>query len=200
MKTTTPRNELNEPKKPSPGSWCRRGIAAVLLAAGVSLLGAAAIWAHPDHDQHGASGDHLPPSSANVALVGKVQLTGVLGGIADVTARGNYAYLAAYSAECAGHPGAQGTGVHVVDISNPSLPVKVGFLPAEPNTFVGEGVHLIDFSGRVILLHNLERCAAAPTVGGFAVWDVTNPTAPTKLGQFGDPSPAVPQFTYHSTH
>ena len=201
MKTTTPRNELNEPKKPSPGSWCRRGIAAVLLVAGVSLLGAAAIWAHPDKDQHGADDGHLPPSRANVALVGKVQLTGVPRGLADVAAHGNYAYLAASAAECAGRPGAQGTGVHVVDISNPSSPAKVGFLPAETNTYVGEGVHLIEFAGRVILLHSNERCnPSMSTLGGFSMWDVTDPRAPTKLGQFGDTTPAVPNLTYHTTH
>ena len=50
-----------------------------------------------------------------MTLVGKLKLTNVAGGIADVAAFGNYAYLNAFGPECAGQPGAQGTGVHVVD-------------------------------------------------------------------------------------
>jgi hypothetical protein len=152
-------------------------------------------------DQHGPTTGHLPPSSANVELVGKVTLTGVKGGIADVGAFGNYAYLAAFSPECAGRPGAQGTGVHVVDVSNPATPTKVGFIAAEPNSHVGEGVHVMDFGGRQILLHNNETCdSGLPVVSGFAVWDVTTPIAPVKVGQFGDTTPAIANQTFHTTH
>lgn len=158
---------------------------------------------HPEDDdhQHGAPGGHLPASSHNVQFVGKVQLTNVVGGIADVAAFGRYAYLNAFSPDCAGRPGAQGTGVHVVDVSNPQSPVKVNFLPAETNSYVGEGVHVIDFGGRHILLHNNETCNTALSVtSGFAVWDVTNPLSAWKIGQFGDPAPAVAGQTYHTTH
>jgi hypothetical protein len=152
-------------------------------------------------DQHGSSDGHLPASSKNVELVGKVQLTSVARGIADVAAFGDYAYLNAFSPECAGRPGAQGTGVHVVDISDPATPRKVGFLPAEANSYVGEGVHVMEFDGRHILVHNNETCdSSRPVVSGFAVWDVTNPRAAVKLGQFGDVTPAVANQTYHTTH
>jgi len=154
------------------------------------------------NDQHGDPGGHLPASSKNVDLVGKLDtLTNVKGGIADVAAFGDYAYLNAFSPECAGRPGAQGTGVHVVDISVPSQPRKVAFLPAEANSYVGEGVHVMAFGDRHILVHNNETCNASTAVtSGFAVWDVTNPLAATKLGQFGDPTPALPLQTYHTTH
>ena len=49
--------------------------------------------------QHGPTTGHLPASSENVELVGKVELTSLAGGIADVAALGNYAYLNAWSPE-----------------------------------------------------------------------------------------------------
>jgi hypothetical protein len=153
-----------------------------------------------DDHQHGHADGHLPASSRNVDLVGKVELTHVHGGIADVGAFGDYAYLNAFSPECLSR-GGSGTGVHVVDISDPANPRKVGFLPAEANSYVGEGVHVIDFNGRHILLHNNETCdSTKPVVSGFSVWDVTDPTAATKLGQFGDTLPPVSNQTYHTTH
>ncbi|MGH2710216.1 MAG: hypothetical protein ACRDH9_03305 [Actinomycetota bacterium] len=142
-----------------------------------------------DKDQHGGPGDHLPPTSHNVDLVGKVELTDIEGGIADVGYYKGYAYLNAFSPECLGNGGG-GTGVHVVDVSNPASPTEVGFLPAEENSYVGEGIHVITFQGRDILVHNNETCnSAEPVRSGVAIWDVTNPLTPVKLGQFGDPDP-----------
>lgn len=125
---------------------------------------------HGDKQHDGIHG-HLPASRKDVELVGRVDLTSVANGISDVAAFGRYAYLNAFSPECAGRPGAQGTGVHVVDIADPSNPTKVTFLPAEPNSYVGEGVHVIDFRGRQYLLHNNETCDAdQPVVSGFSLW------------------------------
>src|SRR5215211_5412561 len=70
--------------------------------------------------EHPGGPGHLPPGSRNMDLVSKLKLTNVDGGIADVAAFKNYAYLNAFSPECAGRPGAAGTGVHIVDISDPS--------------------------------------------------------------------------------
>jgi hypothetical protein len=138
-----------------------------------------------------------------VALVGKVNLTSVDGGIADVAAFGRYAYLNAFHPECAGrNAGSQGTGVHVVDIADPSSPRKVAFLAAEPNSYPGEGAHVIAFEGRRYLLHNNETCNSSQhAVSGFSLWDVTSPTSARKIGQYGDTLPATltPQ-TYHTTH
>jgi hypothetical protein len=194
----------------------RARVATVVAAAGLAgALAAVPAVAHmPDHTpadpvdgpvegehQHGEEGGHLPPSSKNVDLIGMVKLTDVPGGIADVAAFGNYAYLNTFHPECTGRPGAQGTGVHVVDISDPSNPTKVGFLPAEANSYLGEGVHVISYMGRSILVHNNETCDSSQSVtSGFAVWDVTNPAEPVKLGQFGDTTPAVTNQTFHTTH
>jgi len=149
-----------------------------------------------DEHQHGGTGGHLPASSENVELVGKIDtLTNVAGGISDVGTFGNYAYLGAFNPECTGRPGAQGTGVHIVDISDPSSPTKVGFIPAHANSYVGEGVQVFHvetsfFTGE-ILVHNNEPCTASqPHEGGVSLWNVTNPLAPVKLaGGVGDNTP-----------
>lgn len=164
---------------------------------------------HQSHDdQHGVPGGHLAASSLNVELVGKVELTDVAGGISDVGTFGTYAYLGAFNPECAGRPGAQGTGVHVVDFSNPANPTKVAFIPAHANSYVGEGVHVIHmetaaFSGDV-LVHNNEPCnPAAPFEGGISIWNVTNPASPVQLaGGVGDSTPAIaPNINgVHSVH
>jgi hypothetical protein len=138
-------------------------------------------------------------------LVGTLGLTGVEGGIADVAAFGNYAYLNAFSPECVSNDGA-GTGVHIVNIADPTTPAKVGFIPSHPNSYQGEGVHIVhastpSFTGD-ILIHNNETCDAnefAPS--GASLWDVTDPTNPQPLSlNFGDPDPAVAGQTYHTTH
>jgi PA domain-containing protein len=184
--------------------WTSAGAAAVpLTASGWDPVdGPAPVEAEP----HPGGPGHLPPGSRNMALVGKVQLTNVDGGIADVAAFGNYAYLNAFSPECAGRPGAQGTGVHVVNISNPAAPAKVAFIPAHANSYVGEGIHVVrantpSFSGD-ILIHNNETCnATAFAPSGASLWNVTNPNSPTPLSlNFGDTDPAVDLQTYHTTH
>jgi hypothetical protein len=161
----------------------------------------------PVDEPHPGGEGHLPPGSQNMELVGKVQLTAVEGGIADVAAFGNYAYLNAFSPECAGRPGAQGTGVHIVDISDPTDPTKVGFIEAHANSYVGEGIHVVradtpSFTGD-LLIHNNETCnATAFTPSGASLWDVTDPLNPVvKSLNFGDTTPDVGALqTYHTTH
>ena len=189
----------------------------LVLVLATALLGSLPVAAHPEHgddggsvdgpaedpkDQHGTDDGHLPASRKNVVRIGKIDLTRVDGGIADVAAFGRYAYLAAFHPECASrNPQSQGTGVHVVDIADPSNPTKVNFLPAEPNSYVGEGVHVIAFEGRRYLLHNNETCDGnVHATSGFALWDVTSPASATKIGQYGDTTPPVARQTFHTTH
>ncbi|HEV2907460.1 MAG TPA: hypothetical protein VGZ50_09130, partial [Actinomycetota bacterium] len=151
----------------------------------------------PD-DQHGTLEGHLPPSSANVNLVSKLQLTELESGIADVGYFKGYAYLNAWAPNCPG-----GGGVHVVDVRDPRNPVKVGFLPAETNAYPGEGIHVMEvntpfFQGDLLLTNN-ENCDVPVTLG-ISIWDVTDPLNPVKIGQFGDTTPAVAGQTYHSYH
>ena len=159
----------------------------------------------PMAEPHPGGPGHLPAGSRNMVKVGGIELTNVDGGIADVAAFGNYAYLNAFSPECVSN-GGSGTGVHVVNISNPASPTKVGFIAAHPNSYVGEGIHVVRantpfFSGD-ILIHNNETCnATAFAPSGASLWNVTNPTNPQPLAlNFGDSSPAVAGQTFHTTH
>ena len=153
--------------------------------------------------QHGGDEGHLPAGNENVNLVGKLDVNPPEGGIADVAVKGNYAYLNAWEPYC---PRA---GVHVVDISNPSAPSKVGFIRAHKNSYPGEGAQVIRvttqyFKGDV-LFHNNEACdSTKPFEGGASLWNVTDPTAPLPLSRgVGDqdridprvqhPSPAASQ-------
>jgi hypothetical protein len=152
--------------------------------------------------QHGTLEGHLPPDVHNVELIGKLRLTDKVDGIADVGYFKGFAYLSAWGPNCPG-----GGGVHVVDVRDPANPKKVGFLPAGPNEYPGEGIHVMavdtPFFKGDLLLHNNEFCnSAAPAVGGMSMWDVTNPLAPKKIGQFGDSAPAIfdQPATYHDIH
>jgi hypothetical protein len=160
----------------------------------------------PAGEQHGGTGDHLPAGSKDVKLISKLKLTERPRGIADVGYFNGFAYLNASSPECVGNGGA-GTGVHVVDIRDRANPRKVAFIPSHPNSFQGEGIHVVRadtpwFKGDM-LIHNNETCNStqfAPS--GASLWDVTDPFNPRPLNlNFGDPAPATaaPQ-TYHTTH
>jgi hypothetical protein len=155
-------------------------------------------------DQHGGPGGHLPATSKNVELVGKLRVHDAAEGIvADVGTLRGYAYLAQYSPGCA----ADGAGgAYVVDISNPASPKEVGFIPAHQGSYVGEGVHAIHvdtpaFNGDVLALNN-EICADGG-LGGVSLWDVTDPLHPTALAEnFGDATDTAgnprPVVQYHS--
>src|ERR687891_2617896 len=80
-----------------------------------------------DHGQHGPSSGHLPGSSENVELLSALRLTSFAGDISDVSALRTgdgrwFAYLGNWGAHC------PTGGVHVVDITDPSNPVRAGFL------------------------------------------------------------------------
>jgi hypothetical protein len=196
-------------------------LAVAFLVAALFIPGVAV--AHPEHGpvfhdpvdgpaetsqsklEHPGGPGHLPPGSHNMQLVSKLKLTSVEGGIADVAVFGNFAYLNAFSPECKSRGGA-GTGVHVVDVSNPATPSKVGFIAAHDNSFVGEGIHVVhastpSFTGD-ILIHNNETCDASKFApSGASLWDVTDPRNPKPLSRnFGDTDPAVALQTYHTTH
>jgi hypothetical protein len=190
--------------------------AGLVVALGLSTPGAAFVPLHatgwnaedgppPAEEPHPGGEGHLPPGSENMRLVGQLELTEVEGGIADVAAFGQYAYLNTFSPECVGNGGA-GTGVHIVKIQNPAKPKKIGFIAAHPNSYTGEGIHVVrantpSFTGQ-LLIHNNETCNAAEFApSGASLWDVTDPKNPQPLSlNFGDADPAVANQTYHTTH
>jgi len=142
--------------------------------------------------QHGGEHGHLAPTSENVTLVGQVTVGGVgEGQIADVAVWGGYAYLASFAQPaCNGPESVEDGGVFIVDISDPSAPVEVGFIDSHQDTYMGEGVQVLGidtakFSGD-LLVQNNEGCGKN-SKGGFSLFDVSDPLKPVRLVEnFGD--------------
>ena len=140
-------------------------------------------------DQHGPTEGHLPPSRKNVKLVGQADIEGVAPErVADVSAFGNYAYLAVRDpVNCFD------AGMAIMNISNPRKPRQVGFIDAIEGSFPGEGSQVLDmdteaFTGQVLLFNN-EICALGGE-GGASLWDVTDPSNPQVLtANLGDQEP-----------
>jgi hypothetical protein len=146
------------------------------------------------HDQHGPTEGHLPASQQNVDLVGKLKLTNFVGDISDVSAtqapNGKwYAYVGDWGAKC------QTGGIHVVDISNPANPVKVGFLNAGGTGYQTEGVQALHidttaYSGDILVVSNewcLPKANPKLNPGGITIYDINDPTNPVRLvDAFGD--------------
>lgn len=145
------------------------------------------------HSQHGGDSGHLPATSSNVRLLGKMNINqDVEGRVSDVGIFGNYAYLGAFNErDC------QKGGVYIFDISNPSSPKQINFIRTNNNSYVGEGVQVINittpqFSGDV-LVHNNEICGTTKNgaVGGISIINVTNPKNTRYLARgVGDFAPA----------
>jgi hypothetical protein len=145
------------------------------------------------HSQHGGDNGHLPATSSNVKLIGKMNINqDVEGRVSDVGIFGNYAYLGAFNErDC------QKGGVYIFDISNPAAPKQINFIRTNNNSYVGEGVQVVNittpqFSGDV-LVHNNEICGTTKTgaVGGISLIDVTNPKNTRYLARgVGDFEPA----------
>jgi hypothetical protein len=141
--------------------------------------------------QHDAPDNHLPATSENVDLVGKVEMTErfgdvVEGQIADLSVHEGFAYLNSWAEETCTRG-----GVYIVDIRRPSRPREVGFLPALNGNYHGEGAHVVDidtehFDGDLLAVNN-EYCADVDRGGGFDLYDVSDPRRPRVLVQgFGD--------------
>lgn len=154
---------------------------------------------HGLHEQqHGTTAGHVPGSSSNVQLVGKIRLPRTRtdpGIITDVWSKGNYAYLGTFAPPC------HALGVHIVDISNPASPQRVGFLPSRPQTRNNDvkvfSFNTPSFTGD-LLLHSNENCDSTneQRVGGISLWDVTNPLDPKRLAEgVGDTTQVNPDGT-----
>lgn len=152
------------------------------------------------HQQHLPPVGHLPGSSENVELVGRVDIEGAAEGrVADVAAYGNFAYLTVRDPE-----GCSEAGVAVIDISDPTSPVQVGFIDATEGSFPGEGAQVVDlrtrsFRGQVLVFNN-ELCTEDGE-GGVSLWDVTDPTNPQVLtAHTGDDNPGGAFSQYNQIH
>ena len=151
------------------------------------------------HDQHGPGTGHLLGSGAfgNIEKLSDLRLTDTPEIVADVAVNpaGTYAFLANWGEpDCAGPEGGGQTspdaGAWVVDITDLTHPVEVGFIPAHQDSRPGEGMQVVNittprFSGDVLVMNN-EHCGKNGK-GGVSLWDVTNPLNPRKLSEhFGD--------------
>jgi hypothetical protein len=161
--------------------------------------------------QHPGVGGHLPGSSENVELIGQVTIKGVTPGqIADVGTLGNFAYLGKFDdgtcEETVANGGEYVGGAYVVDISNPRHPKEVGFVPTANGSYTGEGVQALSiktrhFRGDILVLNN-EICGiSGEQIGGFTIYDITNPLAPVELVQgAGDTDPGGIASTANQIH
>lgn len=138
---------------------------------------------------HGGSG------SPELEVVGQFNPFGGVDGLTtDVWALGNYAYIGSFDLPFCS---LDITGVRIVDISDPSNPNQVGFIPSPPNTRANDvkvaHIETSFFSGD-ILIHSNEFCgngfiprlvsrggAIAPGNNGIAIYDVTDPLNPKTL-------------------
>ena len=168
----------------------RMGILAGAMMAALWAMPSAAS-AHPQ--QHGPTDGHLTGNGdyGKIELVGRVEVTETEGLVADVAAFGNYAYLANWGEpDCAGPEkggvNSPDAGAWVIDISDPSNPREVNFIPMPQDTRPGEGMQVLHvetakFSGEMLVM-NAEACGKNYK-GGFMLYDVTNPLKPVKLAE-----------------
>jgi hypothetical protein len=202
-------------------------IGASIAAAGPAAAGPSATTAVADNwlmrspavhwNSHGAAGSVNTRQSVGsqdnrgLELVGKYDLSGKLAGdgrVADVSAKGNWAYLTMFYEPVCGRG-----GVQIVDISNPAAPKAGAYIPSHTDTFSGEGSQVVSintsaFKGDVLVYQN-EWCPNSDQgVGGITLVDVTNPRQPKKLvegaGDFtkrdGSQSKGVAQTKANQTH
>ena len=167
-------------------------------------------------NSHGAAGGELgrfsvPAETKGLKLVGTYDLDGKIAGpgrVADVSAKGNYAYLTMFYEPTCGRG-----GVQIVDIADPAKPKAVGYVPSHTDTYSGEGSQVISmntkaFTGDLLVYQN-EWCPGTTNgVGGITLVDVSNPVSPKKLvegaGDYtkkdGSQSAGTPQTKANQTH
>jgi hypothetical protein len=183
-----------------------------VLAVGTFALAAGTAAAHPSDwtddswinsgldvhwKSHGAAGDvpgrqSVAPREEGLDLVSQFDLGGPLAGagrVADVSAKGDYAYLTMFR-----EPECGRGGVQIVDMNlgTGNKPEAAGYIPSHTDTFSGEGSQVVtlntpSFKGDLLVYQN-EWCPGTTNgVGGVTLVDVTKPNQPKKLVEgFGD--------------
>ena len=122
------------------------------------------------------------PAGNHTRQVGRQAIPEGLNG--DVWEHAGYAYVGTWSGPC------PGTGVKIIDVTDPAHPAPVGTLGGYANTS-DEDMEVISvstptFSGD-LLATGLQDCGLegqAPGKTGVDLWDVTDPTNPSHLGFF----------------
>ena len=133
----------------------------------------------------------VPTALSNLTVVSHLNIAAGPGHITDLWAHTapsgrSFAYLGSF-----GQPfcGSDITGIHIVDITNPTNPQKVGFIPSPAGTRANdvkvEHIETAFFSGD-ILIHSVEFCggeSVAPASAGIVIYDVSDPILPKLLAQ-----------------
>ncbi len=151
----------------------------------------------PAASHHDGLFGHLPPQQQNIEVVGQLSPTGQFGDIrpgqiADVAVFKGFAYLNSWDS-----PVCERGGTYVVDIRDPSQPKEVAFIPAPATFYHGEGAHVVtlntpQFQGDVLAVNDETYGSNTPgvcsdaldqTVGGFDLYNVTDPANPVPLVQ-----------------
>jgi hypothetical protein len=127
-----------------------------------------------------------PSAGRHVRLLGRLKIPGGLH--ADVWAHGDFAYVGTWSGPC------PGTGVKIVDVSDPAHPQQVATAAGYPNTSAEDmevlSVATPTFTGDLLAV-GLQDCGLpdqAPGLTGIDLWDVTDPHSPSRLGFYEAPA------------
>src|SRR5439155_16859277 len=99
---------------------------------------------------------------------------------AVVAVAGSLAFVGQWSGPC------PGTGVDIVDISDPAAPVRVGHTPSHPNSSM-EVMRPLRIGTRDVLAIGLQDCrrpGLQPGSAGLELVDVTDPRSPADLSFF----------------
>ena len=156
----------------------------------------------------------MPAVEQGLDLVSSFNLGGKLGGagrVADVSAKGDYAYLTMFYEPTCGRGGVQIVDMNLDTPQDDTEPVA--YIPSHVDTYSGEGSQVVtldtpSFKGDLLVYQN-EWCPNTTNgVGGVTLVDVTNPRQPKKLVEgAGDftlkargAAKGVPQTKANQTH
>lgn len=136
----------------------------------------------------GPGGAGSSSAGRHTRQLGELNLEGGLNG--DIWVHGDFAYIGTWSGPC------PGTGVKIIDTSDPANPVQVATAAGYANTSA-EDMQVVSvdtdwFSGDLMGV-GLQDCGLPdmdPGLAGLDLWNVTDPTHPVHLGFF-DVAPAA---------
>lgn len=117
---------------------------------------------------------------SSIELVGALQLRPFSGGVhGDVAAYKNLAFVGKWRGPC------PGTGVDIIDISNPSAPIKIADTNDYPDTSM-EDMQALEIGALDVLAIGLQDCGNNPAQGvkGLELVDITDPKNPRRLSLF----------------
>lgn len=135
--------------------------------------------AHAEPDEPGPP-VNVPQDARNVSLVGALELEPEgTESHADVWAYEDLAFVGKWRGEC------PGTGVDIIDVSDPTTPRKIADTRDRVNTSM-EDMQAMEIGGRDIMVTGLQDCFNPGPAGkaGLEIYDITDPAEPELLDFF----------------